>query len=260
MLIVTELMRDGNLHKHLSSLRPQPLDLKLSIGFALDIAGAMEYLHANNIIHRDLKPSNLLLTEDKKHLKLADFGLAREEVSTEMTGEMGTYRWMAPELYSTEPCPRGTKRHYDHKADVYSFSLILWELLTNKTPFHGRNTILAAYDTCRNIRPSVEAIPQEIIPLLESCWAQDPTRRPEFAEVTGFLSGVLNKLASEAEAEAKGEAEAEPAKGANEEEPEDIEQAMIMAVPKECKHKHKKSGFLPRFRCCFYVCTCKVAK
>ncbi|KAL3725838.1 hypothetical protein ACJRO7_030814 [Eucalyptus globulus] len=273
MMIVTELMRDGNLQKHLSSIRPQVLDLKLSIGFALDIAGAMEYLHANNIIHRDLKPSNLLLTEDKKHLKLADFGLAREEVTAEMTGEMGTYRWMAPELYSIEPCPRGTRRHYDHKADVFSFSLILWELLTNETPFHGRTTILAAYDACRNIRPSLESIPQEIVPLLESCWAQDPRLRPEFTEVTGFLLGVLDKLASKAEAEAAAEAEAEEeaeaeakaeaelAKEAAEDKgPEDNEQVMIVAKPKE-GHKRKKSSFLPSVRGCFYyACTCKAAK
>ncbi|XP_030529639.1 serine/threonine/tyrosine-protein kinase HT1-like [Rhodamnia argentea] len=249
MLIVTELMRDGNLHKHLTSIRPQLLDLKLSIGFALDIAGAMEYLHANNIIHRDLKPSNLLLTEDKKHLKLADFGLARE-VSTEMTGEMGTYRWMAPELYSIEPCPRGTRRHYDHKVDVFSFSLILWELLTNTTPFQGRSHVLAAYDTCRSIRPSVESIPREIIPLLQSCWAHDPSCRPEFTEVTGFLSGVLDKLVSRAEAGA----------GLAKEADEDVEKAMIVEAPKEGKQK-KSGGFLPTVRdCLYYACSCKVAK
>ncbi|KAL3725839.1 hypothetical protein ACJRO7_030815 [Eucalyptus globulus] len=250
MTIVTELMTHGNLHKHLSSIRPAKLDLKLSIGYTLDIARAMEYLHANNIIHRDLKPSNLLLTEDKQHLKLADFGLSREEVSTEMTGEIGTYRWMAPELCSIEPCPRGTRTRYDHKVDVYSFSLILWELLTNKTPFHGRDPILATFDTCRNIRPSVDSIPEEFIPLLESCWAQDPSRRPEFTEITGFLSGVLDKLTSEEEVE--------PAEEADEEEPEDIEQAMIVAAPKEAKHK--KSNFLSRVRGCFCGRTRKVAK
>ncbi|KAF8014252.1 hypothetical protein BT93_H0173 [Corymbia citriodora subsp. variegata] len=260
MMIVTELMRDGNLHKHLRSIRPQLLDLKLSIGFALDIAGAMEYLHANNVIHRDLKPSNLLLTEDKKHLKLADFGLAREEESTEMTSETGTYRWMAPELYSVEPCPRGTRRHYDHKVDVFSFSLILWELLTNKTPFQGRNTILAAYDACRNIRPSLESIPREIIPLLESCWAHDPSCRPEFTEVKGFLSGVLNKLASEAEPKAELELEIEPAKeDANQEGPEEIEQVMDVAKPKE-GHKRRKSSCFPSFRGIFYACKWKTAK
>lgn len=57
-MILTELMRGGTVQKHLRNIRPQTLDLKLSISFALDISRAMEYLHANGIIHRDLKPGN----------------------------------------------------------------------------------------------------------------------------------------------------------------------------------------------------------
>lgn len=88
-----------------------------------------------------------------------------------MTCEAGTYRWMAPEvvflvseictaknldatfnsfsylnqLFSRDPIPRGVKKHYDHKVDVYSFSIVLWELLTNKVPFKGRDNITIAY-------------------------------------------------------------------------------------------------------------------
>ncbi|CAH9103125.1 unnamed protein product [Cuscuta europaea] len=102
MVIVSELLPGMSLRKYLVSLRPAKLDLLLALNFALDIARAMECLHANGIIHRDLKPDNLLLTASQDSLKLADFGLAREETLTEMmTAETGTYRWMAPELYTS---------------------------------------------------------------------------------------------------------------------------------------------------------------
>lgn len=110
-------------------------------------------------------------------MKLADFGLAREQIKGAMTSEAGTYRWMAPEvnlfrfcslcysnncsarnlnnvfllnqLFSVEPVPKGAKKEYDHKADVYSFSIVLWELLTNKTPYKGRNNVMVAYATAK---------------------------------------------------------------------------------------------------------------
>ncbi|XP_057491971.1 serine/threonine-protein kinase STY13-like [Actinidia eriantha] len=196
MMIVTELMRGGTLQKYLWSIRPNSPHLKISITFALGISRAMEYLHANSIIHRDLKPSNLLLTEDKKKIKLADFGLAREETTAEMTTEAGTYRWMAPELFSVDPLKLGVKKCYDHKVDVYSFSMVLWELLTNSTPFKGRNNVMVAYAAAMNLRPSMDNIPKDIAPLLESCWAEDPADRPEFMQITNFLVTFLRNICS----------------------------------------------------------------
>nr|KJB43562.1 hypothetical protein B456_007G205800 [Gossypium raimondii] len=145
MMIVTELMKGDTLQRYLWNMRPKRLELDFALRLALGISRAMEYLHANGIIHRDLKPSNLLLSEDRTCIKLADFGLAREEVLGGMTCEAGTYRWMAPEIYSRDPLPIGAKKHYDHKVDVYSFSIVLWEILTNKAPFKGRDNVTAAY-------------------------------------------------------------------------------------------------------------------
>ena len=114
------------------------------------------------------------MTADYKTVKLADFGLAREESLTEMmTAETGTYRWMAPEiitnihddgiiylvlefclipnygfikqLYSTVTLRQGEKKHYNHKVDAYSFAIVLWELIHNKLPFEGMSNLQAAY-------------------------------------------------------------------------------------------------------------------
>ncbi|GAY32231.1 hypothetical protein CUMW_001270 [Citrus unshiu] len=172
MVIVTELLPGMSLRKYLVSLRPNKLDLHVALNFALDIARAMDCLHANGIIHRDLKPDNLLLTPDQKSLKLADFGLAREETVTEMmTAETGTYRWMAPEeklslafIY----CIRETKD--------------LPVLYTNfSRPMHAR-----------------PGLPEDISPdlafIVQSCWVEDPNLRPSFSQIIRMLNAFLFTL------------------------------------------------------------------
>ncbi|KAJ1415287.1 Serine-threonine/tyrosine-protein kinase, catalytic domain [Sesbania bispinosa] len=194
MMIVTELLESGSLQKNLKSIYPWTLGLEQSLSFALDISQAMEYLHANGIIHRDLKPGNLLLTKDKMHVKLADFGLAREDICDEMTCEAGSYRYMAPELFNKDPLPKGTKKFYDRKADVYSFAMVLWSIIKNQTPFKERKDLMAAYAAVNNLRPSVDEFPTPVLPLLQSCWAEDPKLRPEFTEITETLAELLQNF------------------------------------------------------------------
>lgn len=193
MVIVTELLSGGTLRKYLLNLRPNCLDIHIAVGFSLDIARAMECLHSHGIIHRDLKPENLLLTEDQKTVKLADFGLAREESLTEMmTAETGTYRWMAPELYSTVTLRQGEKKHYNHKVDIYSFAIVFWELLHNKQPFEGMSNLQAAYAAAfKNVRPSAEDLPDDLALMLTSCWQEDPNARPNFGQIIQMLLNYL---------------------------------------------------------------------
>nr|XP_043631882.1 serine/threonine-protein kinase STY13-like [Erigeron canadensis] len=194
MVIVTELLTGGTLRKYLVNLRPRGLDIRVAIGFALDIARAMECLHSHGIIHRDLKPENLLLTADHKIVKLADFGLAREESLTEMmTAETGTYRWMAPELYSTVTLRHGEKKHYNHKVDAYSFAIVLWELIHNKLPFEGMSNLQAAYAAAfKNVRPSADDLPEDLALIVTSCWKEDPNARPNFSQIIQMLNHYLS--------------------------------------------------------------------
>lgn len=197
MVIVTELLPGMSLRKYLMNNRKQQLDPRMAINFALDVARAMDCLHANGIIHRDLKPDNLLLTANQRSVKLADFGLAREESVTEMmTAETGTYRWMAPELYSTVTLRQGEKKHYNNKVDVYSFGIVLWELLTNRMPFEGMSNLQAAYAAAfKQERPSIPGdIPPDLAFIVQSCWVEDPNMRPSFSQIIRMLNAYLFTL------------------------------------------------------------------
>lgn len=198
MVIVTELLLGGTLRKYLLNMRPRCLDICVAIGFALDIARAMECLHSHGIIHRDLKPENLILTADHKTVKLADFGLAREESLTEMmTAETGTYRWMAPELYSTVTLRRGEKKHYTHKVDAYSFGIVLWELIHNRLPFEGMSNLQAAYAAAfKNMRPSAENLPEDLALIVTSCWKEDPNARPNFSQIIQMLLHYISTISA----------------------------------------------------------------
>ncbi|MCI33783.1 serine/threonine-protein kinase HT1-like, partial [Trifolium medium] len=125
--IITEYMAGGSLRKYLQQQGPHSVPLKLVLELALDIARGMQYLHSQGILHRDLKSENLLLDEEMC-VKVADFGIScLESQAGSAKGFTGTYRWMAPEMIRE-------KRH-TKKVDVYSFAIVLWELITGLTPF-----------------------------------------------------------------------------------------------------------------------------
>ncbi|XP_013605734.1 PREDICTED: serine/threonine-protein kinase HT1-like [Brassica oleracea var. oleracea] len=179
--IVTEYAKGGSLRQFLTKRRNRAVPLKLAVKQALDVATGMAYVHGLGYIHRDLKSDNLLISADRS-IKIADFGVARIEVKTEgMTPETGTYRWMAPEMIQHRP--------YTQKVDVYSFGIVLWELLTGMVPFQNMTAVQAAFAVVnRGVRPS---IPDDCLPVLRNiltrCWDADPEVRPPFTEIVMML-------------------------------------------------------------------------
>ncbi|KAJ0984556.1 hypothetical protein J5N97_002912 [Dioscorea zingiberensis] len=108
-----------------------------------DVVRSGAYLHSQGVIHRDLKSDNLLLN-DEMRVKVVDFGTScLETKSRKSKGNMGTYRWMAPEMIKEKP--------YTRKVDVYSFGIVLWELTTTLVPFQGMTPVQAAYDAAEKV-------------------------------------------------------------------------------------------------------------
>ncbi|KAL0438352.1 UNVERIFIED_CONTAM: Serine/threonine-protein kinase STY46 [Sesamum latifolium] len=190
LCIITEFMSGGSVYDFLHKQKgffKLPAILKV----AIDVSKGMSYLHQNNIIHRDLKAANLLMDENDV-VKIADFGVARVQLQSGiMTAETGTYRWMAPEVIEHKP--------YNHKADVFSFGIVLWELLTGKLPYAHLTPLQAAVGVVqKGLRP---AIPRNthplLVELLEKCWQQDPSLRPEFSEILEILQYMAKKMCEE---------------------------------------------------------------
>eukprot|EP00397_Hematodinium_sp_SG-2012_P048112 GEMP01054983.1.p1 GENE.GEMP01054983.1~~GEMP01054983.1.p1 ORF type:complete len:310 (+),score=60.17 GEMP01054983.1:130-1059(+) len=163
----------------------------------INVAKAMEYLHKLNpqIIHRDLKSLNLLLTkevlcsEDVPHVKISDFGLSRIKDTApdaewgKMTMAAGTCHWMAPEVFA------GTR--YDEKIDVYSYSMILFEVICRLIPFEDDEPADVARLACMGVRPDVAACPPDtpapLRDLMIACWVHESDLRPSFSFIVQQL-------------------------------------------------------------------------
>ncbi|KAI8536931.1 hypothetical protein RHMOL_Rhmol10G0295000 [Rhododendron molle] len=190
LCILTEFMSRGSVYNFLHKQRGAfkfPALLKV----ALDVSKGMNYLHQNNIIHRDLKTANLLMDEHEV-VKVADFGVARVQTQPGvMTAETGTYRWMAPEVIEHKP--------YDHKADVFSFGVVLWELLTGEVPYLYLTPLQAAVGVVQQgLRPTIpKNTNPKLVELLERCWQQNPTLRPDFSEIIEMLQHMAKEVGCE---------------------------------------------------------------
>ena len=113
-----------------------PLDQQL--GFCLQICYGLRYLHSQNVAHRDLKSLNILITKNtdgEMLLLISDFGLSKEEINATMVTSMGlgTPAWSAPEILEQ------TRNPNYFLSDVFSFGVVVWEIVTRSIPFEGFN-------------------------------------------------------------------------------------------------------------------------
>jgi serine/threonine protein kinase len=168
--LISEFAKLGSLDSYIANNRGK-LSFPQRIQFAIEAAKGMCFLHNNNRVHRDLKSLNLLVTIMDKQtvVKVADFGESRT-AQENMTIAAGTYNWMAPEVL--------TSRTYTQKADVFSFGIILWELLTTTLP--ERNPQDVAEGRIPPIPPEYEEKYPEYVALIRSCCRQNPNKRPSF--------------------------------------------------------------------------------
>jgi len=180
-----------------SKVVPAPvLIIQEVVSIAKQIVQALEYLHESwhpnaTIIHRDLKPQNIAISSTGV-VKLIDFGLMtcvkkRTHVAEtyQMTGFVGSLRYMAPEVVNHRP--------YNEKVDIYSFGIILWELATGKISFEGMTREAYIEKVVKGgLRPSLKGINPVMAKLISNCWNDNFLFRPTSSEILAKLEEMKN--------------------------------------------------------------------
>nr|XP_033812139.1 mitogen-activated protein kinase kinase kinase 10 isoform X1 [Geotrypetes seraphini]XP_033812140.1 mitogen-activated protein kinase kinase kinase 10 isoform X1 [Geotrypetes seraphini] len=191
LCLVMEYARGGALNRALAGRKVPPHVL---VNWAVQIARGMNYLHNEAIvpiIHRDLKSINILILEkienddlSNKTLKITDFGLAREWHKTTKMSAAGTYAWMAPEVIKLSL--------FSKSSDIWSFGVLLWELLTGEVPYREIDALAIAYGVAMNklTLPIPSTCPESFGRILEDCWNPDPHSRPSFTSVLEQLLAI----------------------------------------------------------------------
>ncbi|XP_064116957.1 insulin-like growth factor 1 receptor [Macrobrachium nipponense] len=184
--IVMELMQEGDLKDYLKG-KHHPLSIQQTLKFAAEAADGMAYLAFHNLVHRDLAARNCLLTADLT-LKISDFGLTRNVKNQtslcyhkEGTGIL-PFRSLAPESMRFGS--------YTTKSDVWSYGVLLWEIATKgATPFKGWEMQDVTWYIVKERRtlPTPKGCKPFLMNLMKECWSYEPTRRPAFVNIVGYL-------------------------------------------------------------------------
>jgi serine/threonine protein kinase len=118
--------------------------------------------------------------DENWNVKVADFGFARIKEDNATMTRCGTPCWTAPEIIRGEA--------YSEKADVYSFGIVMWEVVTRKQPFGSLNFMGVSLDVLEGKRPHMPAdCPRALAKLITKCWHDKPTKRPSMADVVAFF-------------------------------------------------------------------------
>lgn len=149
-----------------------------ALRYAIEISSALAHAHGHGVVHRDIKPSNLMLTGEDR-VKMLDFGLAKHErgigqdegASLTQNGTLlGTFQYMAPEAL------RGEK--IDARGDIWSFGVLLFELLTGRTPWDAKSGFaLSAAILTEPLPPCPANVPASLRAVIDRCLRKDPKQR-----------------------------------------------------------------------------------
>lgn len=200
--LVMELMHK-NLTNHIKENCGQrkriPFSVPVAVDIMLQIARGLEYLHSRKVYHGELNPSNILLrarqyssTESYFQAKVAGFGLSSiKSYARSPHLSVDPVIWYAPEVLAEQE-HRGRKGQakYSEKADVYSFGMLCFELLTGKVPFEDSH--LQGDKMVRNIRAGGRPLfpypaPKYLANLTRKCWHPNPILRPSFSSICRIL-------------------------------------------------------------------------
>lgn len=172
------------------------------VAFAADGAAGMLHLHSRSpqILHRDLNSPNLLVAADWT-VKVADMGMSKLMIDSALDGNINSVatsggglnpRWLAPEILSGGQCTTAS--------DVFSFGVVMWEILTRRIPWEGKTTWAIVGDVQSGHRPPIpETIVEqdkdgesvrEYVSLMEACWSHHPAERPDFGSIAQKLREI----------------------------------------------------------------------
>uniref|UniRef100_A0A8C6VL24 Receptor-interacting serine/threonine-protein kinase 2 n=1 Tax=Naja naja TaxID=35670 RepID=A0A8C6VL24_NAJNA len=201
--IVTEYMPNGSLNQLLYEKNIYPnVAWSLRYRILYEIALGVNYLHnlSPPLMHHDLKTQNILL-DSEFHVKIADFGLSKWRIVSmslskgdKSMSEGGTIIYIPPECYDTSKI-RSSVKH-----DIYSYAIIMWEVMSRKKPFEDVvHYLQIMFSMSQGKRPDVgeETLPLDIpyrelaVSLMESAWAPNPEERPSFSRCLIDLESVM---------------------------------------------------------------------
>ena len=169
-----------------------PLKLEEAVGIAQQVAQGLAKAHEQDIVHRDIKPANILLTAEGD-AKIADFGLAKLGEQTRLTKAgttVGTVAYMSPEQARGEAV--------DHRADIWAFGVVVYEMLTGQLPFKGDYEQVVIYSILNNDPEPIDnlrtGIPAEIQEIVQKSLLKDVEKRNQSA---GEIIGIMEALKRE---------------------------------------------------------------
>merc|ERR1719401_108587 len=192
-VLILQLCRGGTTERLQHGCDLGEVQLGPRIQTARDVISATEYLHANCVVHRDIKTGNAFFETSVSlppvnlpPVLLGDLGFARP-VAPCMTNLVGTARYMAPEGAESNA--------YGLEADIFSFGLMMYELVTGEVPFKGMQGTRVVASIMMGTRPSLEKVPEGacntiLRSVLSACWAQKPEDRPAAAILAKHLEGI----------------------------------------------------------------------